>query len=163
MAKSRQLQIRVTDEEKSQIQQRAAAAGMDVSKWVLMQVLPPAAERFQAICTSLAASPDHRVYALAELNDFLSSLNGNVLAAAVREPPRVELPQFEANYVAAMIAHTAALKNIPAPRWVRDIEPLDEPWFASSLKSLRLHLLTRSPPAFRTRNLFVDSTIGQRV
>ena len=163
MVKSQQLQIRVTDEEKSQIQQRAAVAGMDVSKWVLMQVLPPAAERFQAICTSLAASPDNRVYALAELNDFLSSLNRNVLAAAVREPPRVELPRFEANYVAAMIAHTAALKHIPAPRWVRDIEPLDEPWFASSLKSLRLHLLTRSPPAFRTRNLFVDSTIGQRV
>lgn len=28
--------------------------------------------------------------------------------------------------------------------------------------SLRLHLLTRSPPPFRRRNLFVDSSIGQR-
>lgn len=163
MAKSQQLQIRVTDEEKVQIQQRATAAGLDVSKWVLMQVLPPAAERFQAICTALAASPDSRAYTLADLNDFLCSLNGNVLAATVRESPQVRLSPFEANYVAAMITHTAALKNIPPPHWVRDIEPLDKPWFASSLKSLRLYLLTHSPPAFRSRNLFVDSTVGGRV
>jgi Mobilization protein NikA len=163
MAKSLQLQIRVTAEEKAQIQQRAAEAGMDVSKWVLMQVLPPAAERFQAICTALAAGPDKRTYVLADLNDFLSSLNGNVLAATVGKPPRVQLPPFEANYVAAMVAHTAALKSIAAPRWVRDIEPLDKPWFASPLKSLRLHLLTSSPPAFRSRNLFIDSSIGDRV
>lgn len=163
MAKSQQLQIRVTDDEKAQIQQRAALAGMDVSKWVLMQVLPPAAERFQAICTALAANPGNRAYALADLNDFLSSLNGKVLAEAVREPPQVQLSPFEANYVAAMIAHVATLRSVAAPRWVHDIEPLDEPWFTSSLKSLRLHLLTNSPPAFRSRNLFIDSSIGDRV
>ena len=136
---------------------------MDVSKWVLMQVLPPAVERVQAICAALAASPDERAYTLAELNDFLSSLNRNVFEAAVREPPRAQLPPFEANYVAAMVAHTAALRSIAAPPWVRDIKPLDEPWFASTLKSLRLHLLTSSPPAFRSRNLFIDSGIGDRV
>ena len=163
MAKSQQLQIRVTDEEKAQIQQRATAAGLDISKWVLMQVLPPAAERFQAICTVLASNPDNRAYALADLNDFLWSLNGNVLAATVRESPRIRLAPFEANYVAAMVTHTAALKNISPPHWIRDIEPPDKPWFASSLKSLRLYLLTHSPPAFRSRNLFVDSTIGGRV
>jgi hypothetical protein len=43
------------------------------------------------------------------------------------------------------------------------VKPLERPWFASSLKSLRLHLLTASPPPFRRRNLFVDSTIGDRV
>ena len=36
-------------------------------------------------------------------------------------------------------------------------------WFASELKSLRLHLLTKSPAPFRRRNLFVDSTLGDRV
>jgi hypothetical protein len=163
MAKSQQMQIRVTAEEKALIQQHAAEAGMDVSKWVLMQVLPPAAQRFQAFCTALAANPDTRAYVFAELNDFMSSLSGKAFAATVREPPRVQLLPFEANYVAAMITHTAGLKKIPAPRWVRNVEPLDMPWFASSLKSLRFHLLTRSPPAFRSRNLFIDSSIGDRV
>lgn len=163
MSKSQQLQIRVTFNEKVQIQRRAADAGMDVSKWVLTQILPPAAERFQAFCAALAATPDERSYTLAEFSDFFSSLSGKALAAAVREPPRVQLPRFEANYVAAMIAHTARLKSTPAPRWIRDIKPLDIPWFASSLKSLRLHLLTSSPPAFRSRNLFIDSSIGNRV
>ena len=48
------------------------------------------------------------------------------------------------------------------PRWVDEIPPLRIPWFASELASLRLHLLTSSPPAFRKRNLFVDSTLGGR-
>ena len=163
MSKSQQLQIRVTAEEKALIQQRAAEAGMDVSKWVLMQVLPPAVERFQTICSELAASPDKSTYTLAELNDFLSSINRNMFAAAVRDPPRALLSRFAANYVAAMVAHAAALKSIAAPSWVHDIKPLDEPWFASTLKNLRLHLLTSSPPAFRSRNLFIDSGIGDRV
>lgn len=163
MAKSQQMQIRVTAEEKAVIQQQAAEAGMDLSKWVLMQVLPPAAQRFQALCTALAANPDTRSYVFAELNDFISSLGGKAFAAAVCESPRVQLFPFEANYVAAMITHTSRLKNLPAPRWVRDVEPLDKPWFASSLKSLRFHLLTCSPPAFKSRNLFIDSSIGDRV
>lgn len=163
MSKSQQLQIRVTAEEKARIQQRAAEAGMDVSKWVLMQVLPPAVQRFQTICSELAASPDKSSYTLSELNDFLSSLNRNVFAAAVREPPRAQLSPFAANYVAAMLAHAAALKSVAAPSWIRDIKPLDEPWFASTLKNLRLHLLTSSPCAFKSRNIFIDSSIGDRV
>ena len=163
MPKSQQLQIRVTAEEKALIQQRAAEAGMDVSKWVLMQVLPPAVQRFQTICSELAASPDKSSYTLAELNDFLSSLNRNMFAAAVREPPRAQLSPFAANYVAAMLAHAAALKSIAAPSWIRDVKPLDEPWFASTLENLRLHLLTSSPCAFKAQNIFIDSSIGDRV
>ncbi len=73
--KSQQLQIRVSAQEKAQIQNRAAEAGMDVSKWVLRQVLPPPAERFQALCLALAATPDKRSYTLAEINDFFSTLS----------------------------------------------------------------------------------------
>lgn len=163
MSKSQQLQIRVSAEEKAEIQRRAADAGMDVSKWVLQQVLPPPAERFQALCTALAESNTEISYGLAELNDFLVSLTGRAFAAAVHEQPRVELPSFEANYVAGMVAHTAAQKSTAAPLWVRDIRPLETPWFASTLKSLRLHLLTSSPPAFRSRNIFVDSSVGDRI
>lgn len=163
MTKSQQLQIRVTAGQKAQIRRRAAAAGMDVSKWVLRQVLPPAADRFQALCSVLAANPEMRAFTLAEFSDLFSSLSGKALAAAVSEPPRTQLPRFELNYIAAMITHSVQLRSGTAPRWVRDVRPLDMPWFASSLKSLRLHLLTNSPAAFRSRNLFVDSSIGDRV
>jgi len=163
MQKSQQLQIRVSAEEKARIQQMAVGAGMDVSKWVLQQVLPPQAERFQALCAALIAKPDERSYTLAEFNDFFARLSDKAFLQAVNKPPRVQLPPFEENYIAAMIAHTAALKAITVPQWIGDVKRLETPWFASSLKSLRLHLLTRSPPAFRSRNLFIDSSVGSRI
>jgi len=163
MSKSHQLQIRVSAEEKARIQQKALEAGMDVSKWVLQQVLPPQAERFQALCAALIAKPDERSFTLAECNDFFARLSDKAFLQAVNKPPRVQLPAFEENYIAAMVAHTAALLKITAPRWIGDIKRLEIPWFASSLKSLRLHLLTCSPPAFRSRNLFIDSSVGRRI
>jgi hypothetical protein len=35
--------------------------------------------------------------------------------------------------------------------------------FGSDLQSLRLHLLTHSPPPFLARNIFVDATLGDRI
>ena len=161
--KSEQLQIRISAEDKARIRERAAEAGMDVSKWVLHQVLPPFEERFRTKCEELAASRDGRSYAFAELHDLLAELSGSELERAVRYAPGVRLPPFEANYLAAMIEYAAASKGVPPPRWTGAVSPLREPWFASSLTSLRLYLLTRSPPPFRRRNLFVDSSVGQRV
>ena len=163
MSKNQQLQIRVSAEEKARIQQLASHAGVDVSKWVLRQVLPTIDKQFQALCKTLAARPAQRAYALAELNDFLTKLSTRQFAQAVRRPPEAQLPPFEANYLAAMIAHAAATKAAATPKWIDEIPPLDMPWFASSLKNLRLHLLTSAPPAFRKRNLFIDSTVGNRV
>jgi hypothetical protein len=40
---------------------------------------------------------------------------------------------------------------------------LTEPVFGSELQSLRLYLLTHSPPPFRARNIFIDATLGDRV
>ena len=163
MSKTSQLQVRVDASEKARIRQRAADAGMDVSKWVLQKLLPPVEERFQKICQGLVAGPTERTYVLAELHDFFKRLDPREFSLAVRYPPGFQLPPFEANYLAAMLEYTATEKNVPAPGWVKDIEPLEAPWFASSLQSLRLYLLTHSPPAFRRRNLFVDSSIGSRV
>jgi hypothetical protein len=50
-----------------------------------------------------------------------------------------------------------------APAWTRSIPPLAEPVFGSDLCSLRLYLLTNSPPPFRGRNIFIDSTLGDQV
>ena len=82
---------------------------------------------------------------------------------AVRYAPQVRLPPFEANYLAVTVEHAAAIKGVIPPRWTVTVEALDAPWFASSLLSLRLYLLTHSPPPFRRRNLFIDSSVGQRV
>ena len=43
------------------------------------------------------------------------------------------------------------------------IAPLASPVFGSKLESLRLYLLTHSPPPFRRRNIFIDASIGARV
>jgi len=67
------------------------------------------------------------------------------------------------NYVAAMVEQAAAQKNVLPPKWVRDVAPLDQPFFASELASLRLHLLCSSPVPFKRRNIFVDSSIGARI
>ena len=163
MPKSQQLQIRVSAEEKAGIRYRAALAGMDVSKWVLHQVLPPVEGKFQALCSELGSRPTDRAYTLAELNDFLAGMTRNEFLQAVRYPPNVRLQPFEANYLAAMIELTAADRGSQAPKWTKDVQPLEAPWFASKLTSLRLYLLTRSPPVFRRRNLFVDSSVGSRL
>ena len=163
VSKTHQLQIRISAQDKARIRARAANAGMDVSKWVLQQLLPPVERDFQALCAELASRPDARAFAFAELQDWIRRLTGGEFIRAVRHAPEAPLPPFEANYLAATVEHAAAIKGVDPPRWTVTVQALDAPWFASSLKSLRLYLLTHSPPPFRRRNLFIDSSVGQRV
>lgn len=163
MPKTSQLQIRVDADQKKRIRQRAQNAGMDVSKWVLCQLLPPAGERFQTLCKELAEEPSRRAYTLAELHDFFKRLEPREFSVALQHPPAAQLAPFAANYLAAMIEYAAAARNAPVPEWVKNTERLEAPWFASSLQGLRLYLLTHSPPAFRRRNLFIDSSVGERI
>ena len=102
-------------------------------------------------------------YVLAELNELLTRLTTSEFKLAVSEPPQAQLDPYWSNYVAATIERAAASKRTEAPSWTANVQPLEEPVFGSSLKSLRLHLLTQSPVAFRSRNIFIDSSIGDRV
>lgn len=68
-----------------------------------------------------------------------------------------------ANYLAATVEYACAARGIHAPAWTQDIAPLTTPFFGSKLISLRLHLLANSPPPFRRRNIFIDTSIGARV
>ena len=160
-AKSVQLQIRVSPAEKAAIRRAARRAGMDMSGYVLARVLPAPAGRFQDLAAACADSQGAR-FALAELNSWLASLGGGELQEAVASPPPALTP-YLANYVAAMVEVACAQRGIPPPAWTRAIAPLAEPVFGSALASLRLYLLTHSPPPFRRRNIFIDSSVGSRV
>lgn len=104
-----------------------------------------------------------RRFTLAELHDMLYSLGPEELRCAVTAAPPSSLPLEVSNYVAAMVEYACAKSGVEAPSWAGLIEPLVTPVFGSHLESLRLHLLTHSPPPFRRRNIFIDTSIGGRV
>lgn len=161
-AKQSQLQIRVSKAQKASIRTAAARAGMDMSTYVLSRVLPSAAADFQAAVHGLAGSIAPS-FALAEVNSLLTKLTAPELCVAVAVAPEVPLPPFLANYLAAMVESACAKHGVPVPAWTRKVPPLEEPAFGAELQSLRLYLLMRSPAPFRRRNIFIDSSIGDRV
>lgn len=161
-SKSQHLQIRVTPRQKAALKRLASAAGQDLSSYVLAQVLPSSRIRFEELIGFLGKGTDHR-YVLAELNDLLSTLAPGEFHASVAHADVARLSPFLRNYVAAMVEQAAYQKGVSPPRWTAAVEPLDTPYFAAQLESLRLHLLRASPVPFRRRNLFVDAAIGERV
>ena len=164
--KTDQLQIRVSPAQKAAIQRAAARADMDMSSWVLGKLLPPAGPRFRELARALAAGvadAAERRFAFAELSDFLVALAPGEFANAVLEPPPPDLDPYTANYLAAMVETAAHRNRLPPPAWTERVAPLDEPVFGTPFTSLRLHLLTAAPPAFRRRNIFIDASIGARV
>jgi uncharacterized protein (DUF1778 family) len=163
-SKDQFLQIRVTPNEKAAIKAAAARAGMDMSRWVLNKLFPAAQQTFQELARSLsAADPARRRYVLADLNDFLTHLDPFTLRQAVADAPPAALELYLANYVAAMVETAAGRTDIPPPSWTAAIAALPEPVFGTALPGVRLHLLLRSPPAFRRRNIFIDASVGDRV
>ena len=100
---------------------------------------------------------------LADLNDLLSGLTAAAFTEIVDSLDLSELTPFLRNYVTAMIEQAGNQKGVPMPAWTRHVEPLEEPYFATPLASLRPHLLRAAPVAFRRRNLFIDATVGDRV
>jgi uncharacterized protein (DUF1778 family) len=160
--KTSQLQVRVSERQKRKLRQRARAAGMSVSEWVLRLAFPPQREEFDRFVAALQVK-EERSFALAALNDFLAGLERSDFGHVVADPPHVHLDALDAALLAAMLEQAASLLEAAVPKWVLDTPPVDVPFFASELRSLRLHLLISSPPAFRRRNLFVDTSIGGRV
>ena len=160
-AKTAQIQIRISSQAKAELMRRARASGMDLTGWMLARLLPDEGLRLRGLLRDLATGEDP-TFVLAELGSFLSSLGKSAFAAALELPPDARLDELRANQVAAMIETVAERLGVRPPQWVEEIPALPAPWFASNLTSVRLHLLTRSPPAFRRRNLFVDSTLGDR-
>lgn len=162
MAKSHQLQIRVTGSQKAELKRLAQGAGLDMSTYVLTRVLPASRSKLAEVVGQLSEDEARR-FALAELNDLLAGLAAGAFADAVGDVDLRGLSPFLQNYVAAMVEQAAHLKAVRPPAWTRDVEPLELPYFAVPFERLRPHLLRSSPVAFKRRNLFVDATIGDRV
>lgn len=161
-SRSEQLQIRVSPAEKEAVRRAAEHAGLDMSAYILSRALPSPAMRLQA-CIADCAGPAPPSFGLAALNTLLTRWTAGELRDAIATPPPNALTPFLSNYIAAMIEEACERRAIRVPAWVRAIEPLAEPVFGSTLESLRLHLLTHSPPPFRRRNIFIDATVGDQV
>ena len=157
-----QLQIRVSPDEKVAIRRAAKYASMGMSKWILTHIFPTGAQRFHQLLAQLKCDKN-KCYSLSELHDLFHTEAPKEFEQMVENPPGVLLLPYWENYVAAMIEYTANQKGTSPAAWVRKIKPLSRSAFGTHLMSLRLYLLTHSPPPFRYRNIFIDSTVGQRV
>lgn len=161
MTKTEQLQIRVSPEQKATLQTLAAAAGRDVSSYVLDRLLPSLAGEFGELLQALDGS--NRRYALAELNDLLTNCPPILFRDVVADGSPLPDDPYMQNYVAALVEQAAGLKGVAPPDWVQLVGPLSEPHFATPMRSLRMFLIRSAPVPFKRRNIFVDSGIGARV
>lgn len=160
--KTAQLQIRISPEQKALLRRRAALAGQSVSAYVLGRVAPSAAVRMESVLSEVWRT-EGGSFSFADLSDLLTYLSPSEFSQATATGLPAGLSSRIQNQVAAMVEHAASKKGVEAPAWTANVLPLESPWFASDLLSLRAHLLRASPAAFRRRNLFIDSTVGDRV
>lgn len=141
----------------------AAVIMMNICTDGELMALPDTQLRFARLLKVLR-DDDRPGFVLAELNDLLSGLTSEELCGAVEHADLTGLTPYFRNYVAAMVELAAHRRDVPPPAWVRGVEPMEmEPHFATPLVSLRLHLLRASPVPFKRRNIFIDSSIGDRV
>ena len=128
---------------------------------------PPSAtcETFRRLVRTLAlASSTERTFVLAAIHDLLAGLDSESYPDVTASDPGVaDLCPFRANYLCGMVEYTAWRNGVRQPDWTRRVPPLADPWFATEMPGLRLHLLANSPVPFRLRNIFIDSTVGSRV
>lgn len=99
------------------------------------------------------------------LDEFYATPTAGALttAPALLAPVHRELGRVQDAYLAATAEELARTFHLPSPEWTRaEGRQLHRPWFASPLASLRAVLLQESPPAFRSRNLFVSDNALSR-
>jgi hypothetical protein len=92
------------------------------------------------------------------LDEFYAAPSSHALMTepAPLAPRFADLGRVQDAYLAATAEELARQFNLQRPTWIdAEMRKLHRPWFASSLGALRAVLLLESPPAFRSRNLFV--------
>ena len=104
------------------------------------------------------------------LANFLDEFYAAPNSSALSDTPSLLAPQFgdagrvQDAYLAATAEELARRFNLSLPAWtLGEQRQLHRPWFATPLAALRAVLLLESPPAFRSRNLFVSENALSRV
>ena len=156
------LQIRVSQAQKKLIGSAARRAGLDMSTYVLERIVPRPSLELQEIVDKLR-NDSEASYVLAELSDFIFKLDKTEFERACLGLSLDQLSIFYRTYVASMLEVAAMQKNASLPEKILVVPALAKPYFGSDLKNLRLYLLTNSPAAFKKRNIFIDSSVGDRV
>ena len=93
------------------------------------------------------------------LDEFYAAPNEKALAAqpALLAPILGEPGRVQDAYLAATAEELCCARKFSVPLWTNEAaRKLQRPWFASPLAALRTVLLLESPPAFRSRNLFIS-------
>jgi len=68
-----------------------------------------------------------------------------------------EMGRVQDTYLAATAEEMGRIFGFPLPPWTADdARKLHYPWFSMQMSAIRAVLLLESPPAFRSRNLFVS-------
>lgn len=115
---------------------------------------------------SLAAAGDSFDRSLSNfLDGFYATPDSTALAAApvLLAPHFGETGLVQDAYIAATAEELARRFSLPQPTWTSgESRRLHRPWFATPLAALRAVLLQESPPAFRSRNLFVSENALSR-
>ena len=124
-AKTSQLQIRVTPEEKRALKRLATDAGISVSRYVLASVLPSPQLEFARHVQALRGHGE-RPKALSRLRAFLSQLSAEEITQAIADVDVESLPPILCSYVAATVEEVAQEKRQLSPRWVKPGRPLGQ-------------------------------------
>lgn len=161
--KSSQLQLRISAPDKRSLKRASNLLGQTISEFVLNRALRGLSKesRFDELISSLETEQDIS-FTLAAINDQLTQMSSGELRQLTERPRSLGKTLFAQSYVAAMLEQACHSKHCKIPDWIAQVPAMPAPWFATSIKSLRMHLLLCSPVPFRRRNLFVDTSLGGR-
>ncbi len=162
MAKTQQLQIRVSAAQKALLKKRAAAAGLDVSTFVLRRALVDLEAQLEDLLALLADEREPRT-TLARISGLLGSLDSASFRELTAALDVSRLAPFHQNYLAAMAEYRANQLGLPAPRWTMGVPALGEPYFPAGTDRVRPYLMRAAPVVFKRRNLFVDASVGDHL
>ncbi len=99
------------------------------------------------------------------LDEFYAGPNATALSATplLLASRYGDVGRVQDAYLAATAEELARRFELPWPGWtLTEDRQLHRPWFATPLAAVRAVLLLESPPAFRSRNLFVSENALSR-
>jgi len=148
-----QLQIRVSPEQKVALKRLAAAAGQNVSQYVLSRSLPRSGDELVRAVDELRRGVE-LPSALQTVARVLSGLEREDLETSLASWSVEGMSTLIQNRVAALVEDLVATRGIDPPPWAAAVPPLTRPYFRWSLDSLRPQQLRTTRVAYKRRNVF---------